>query len=243
MTRNPLCCKLSSLVALTLCLCHSPTALAYTTQEQALIFTQSNNNLLSFLYNLQPATEEAPPTLESFSDVEEGIWYEEAAKYVVAKEIMSGTSKDTFSPESHLTRGLLATVITNAEGADLGFFPNVYVDITNSWYRDSANWCSQNGIMSGYTPIYFAGNYSVNREQLSLVLFRYAQYRGLEPQGDLSLLRRYADEGDVPDYARESLAWALEHTLLLPKVQKLYPEDLVTRGEIAYAIYQLLTQF
>lgn len=243
MTRTPLLGKVCSLVALCLAVYHSPTVLGYTTQEQALIFTQTNNNLLSFLYNLQPATEDAPPTLESFDDVEEGIWYEEAAKYVVEHEIMSGTSKNNFSPDMHLTRGLLATVITNAEKADLGLYPNIYVDIGNSWYRDSANWCAQNGIMSGYTPIYFAGNYSVNREQLSLVLFRYAQYCGLEPQGDLSILRRYEDEGDVPDYARESLAWALEHTLLLPKVQKLYPEDPATRGEIAYAIHQLLTQY
>lgn len=233
---SPLALLSAVAMASSLCL----PAQGYSSQEQSLVFTQMNNNLLSFLYNLQPDTEEAPPLLESFSDVEDDAWYAEAAQFVVSKQIMSGTTPDHFSPDSNLTRGLLATVITNAEGAQMGLYPNIFVDTSYSWYRDSANWCAQNGIMSGYTPDYFAGHESVNREQLSLVLLRYAQFKGQEPSGDLSTLRRFPDEGDVPDYARESFAWALDTGLILPKDHSLVPEDPATRGEIAYAIMTLL---
>lgn len=216
---------------------------ALSTQEQAFILNQTANNLLSQIYSIQPATEDPPPLLLSFSDVGSHAWYREAAEFVVDQQIMSGTSSTEFSPDSPLTRGLLTTVITNAEKADFGLYPNTFPDLTYSWYRDSANWCAQNNIMAGYSPDFFAGTASVTREQLAVVLFRYGQYRSLNPSGTLSNIQKYSDYTAIPSYAKEAYAWCVQENLLFPSQEKLRPNDTATRAEIAYGMMNLMALF
>ncbi len=182
---------------------------AYTSQEQAYLFTQVSNNLLSLIYGLQPATEAAPPTLETFSDVSTEDWYYEAIEFVVTEHIMSGTSSSTFSPEKNLSRGILSTVITGAHKAYLGLSPNIFLDCAESWYRDSVNWCAQNRIMDGYSPRIFGGEDQVDREQLAVVLYGYASYLGLDVSYNTSTLSSYSDRWSVTEYAIEELSWII----------------------------------
>ena len=49
-----------------------------------------------------------------------------------------------------------------------------------SYYEKAAIWAAENGLVSGYENGCFGPNDPVTREQLAAILYRYAQYRGLD---------------------------------------------------------------
>ena len=51
-----------------------------------------------------------------FSDVAANAWYADAVTYVRGHGLMSGTSGSTFSPDSAMTRSMLATVLYRLAG-------------------------------------------------------------------------------------------------------------------------------
>lgn len=140
------------------------------------IITNTKNHLLSMMYHLQPKVEVEIPDDLYFTDVEAGIWYDIASKYVVSQQIMAGTSNLTFSPHLTVTRGLMAVVIANTNQAEVGVYPNVFTDAESQWYRDSANWCARNGIIYGYTSDVFGGEDPITREQMAVILYKYAKF-------------------------------------------------------------------
>lgn len=51
-----------------------------------------------------------------FEDVDANAWYADAAVYCRDNGLMSGTSGSTFSPDSAMTRSMLATVLYRLAG-------------------------------------------------------------------------------------------------------------------------------
>lgn len=147
----------------------------------------------------------------SFSDVTEWDWFHSAVHYVYENGMMSGTSDTTFSPDGNTTRGMIVTVLHRMEGtppAGEAGFPDVPRE---EYYAKAVDWAYANGIVSGYggnESGTFGPENGITREQLSAILYRYAQRKGLDMtvRGDLS---GFADRETISDYARESMAWAV----------------------------------
>lgn len=57
------------------------------------------------------------PAVPSFSDVQDGAWYQEAVDYVVSRGIMDGVTADRFAPDSTLTHAQMIQILHNMEGA------------------------------------------------------------------------------------------------------------------------------
>lgn len=80
----------------------------------------------------------------SYTDVAAGAWYYDAVTKVTRDGLMNGTSETTFSPETPVTRGMVAAVLWRLAGspapADRSSFPDV-----EGWYyyADAAAWCAQ----------------------------------------------------------------------------------------------------
>lgn len=223
---------------LSACLCSVAYGQYLSVQNPVAIVQSTNENLLGLMDYIQ----NLDPVAQGFNDVEEGVWYETATNFVAQHQIMSGTNNSQFSPSAPTTRGLLATVITNAEGVELGDYDNAFLDIEFSWYRDSANWCAQQGIMNGYSEEYFGGEEPVTREDLAMILYQYALFAGHSPSAaNLSLLSSFTDQGDSRDYARNALAWAVEENLLYTSDNLLRPSDTATRADVAYGIMEVLS--
>lgn len=209
----------------------------WTVENPQDVLTESRNNLLALLYQLQPELEIPDIVGQHFKDLPQGSDYETAAHYVVERQIMSGTSNDYFSPQGSVTRGFVSSVISNSAQADLGMSPNVFSDISQQWYRDSVNWCAQMDIMSGYTENYFAGNDPVTVEQWAVVLYQYGLYQGIAPKTpSQSVLENYSDYKNIKTYAKSAVAWCLSQGLLHLPDEEINPSDKVTRGQVAYGI-------
>ena len=168
-----------------------------------------------------------------FTDVASGAWYEEAVDYVYANGLMSGVSAGSFAPDTHLSRAMIAQILYAMEDPT-GSFAGSFQDVPDSaWYAQAVNWAAGEGLVSGYGDGTFGPDDDVTREQLAAILYRYAQYSGLDvsARGSLS---SFTDGGSASSWAQEALSWALGSGLLSGTGDGLLsPQGTATRGQVA----------
>ncbi len=171
-----------------------------------------------------------------FADVPPENWASEAVTFASARELFSGTSETTFSPDETMSRAMLATVLYRLEGQPEKEAMSAYSDVSDgAWYADSVAWAVENGIVNGYGDGQFGPNDSVTREQFVVMLWRYV---GSPRAGRRDL--DFADAEQVSGYAREALCWAVENGVLKGSGKgRLVPGGTATRAEAA----QMLKNF
>ncbi len=142
-----------------------------------------------------------------FTDVAEGIWYEDAVRYVYENKLMAGTGSDTFGPDLATSRGMIVTILYRMAGS-----PAVgacgFTDVAAGQYYTSAiAWAAEKGVVSGYGGGLFGPDDPITREQMTLILQGYARLSGkdVSARADLSA---YTDAGEISGYAQESMSWA-----------------------------------
>ncbi len=164
----------------------------------------------------EPEPEEPTPASETYQDVEEGSWYEEAVTYVVEAGLFQGTGENTFAPTLPMTRGMIMTVLARYDGTD--------TDGGDKWYDKGMAWAMEKGISDGTRP---EGN--VTREELAVLLWRYAG----SPEAQKSL-ESFPDGEQASNWATAALQWAVEQGILAGKNGGLLdPHGTATRAEVA----------
>ena len=91
---------------------------------------------------------------------------------------MNGVAENAFGPDIHTTRGMLVTILHRMEGepqAGEHSFTDVAED---EYYADAVAWAAENDIVNGYSDTVFAPEKAMSREEMAVVLYRYAQYKG-----------------------------------------------------------------
>lgn len=119
-----------------------------------------------------------------------------------------------------------------------GGFP----DIANSaWYAKAVFWAAEQGIVSGYTDGTFGADDSVTREQLAVMLYRYAG----SPRTTSNRTSRFSDSASISDYAQTALNWAVENGIINGVGNNtLDPQGLATRAQVAQMLKNFVeTQF
>ena len=168
-----------------------------------------------------------------FSDVPDNAWYSDAVQYVYEHGLMNGTDFFTFSPDTATSRGMLVTILHRMEGTPpaMGIF---FSDVpSGKYYTDSVAWASANHIAGGYGDGRFGPDDPVTREQLAVILYRYAMYKGfdLTASGHISA---FPDGDKVSSWAVAALDWALERGLISGTGNHLLqPAGSATRAETA----------
>lgn len=187
-----------------------------------------------------PADTEAPDSSGlPFADVAESAWYYDAVAYCYENGLMSGVSATSFRPMDTTTRGMIVTILHQLAGkpvpAASASFPDVAAD---AWYADAVSWAAAQGVVAGYDTGRFGPNDSITREQLAVILYRYAG----SPAAAGSL-DSFADRASVSDYAAQALRWAVGEGLLSGKgAGLLYPTGTATRAEAAQILMRFCEQ-
>ncbi len=175
-----------------------------------------------------------------FADTEAGAWYESAVSFVSSHALFLGTSESTFSPEMKMDRAMLASVLCRLEGGTCPdrspSFPDVEED---QWYSGGIRWAASEGIVAGREDGTFGVTDPVTRQDMAVMLFRYAEAFGVDTSasGDLGSFR---DSASIADYAREALAWAAGTGLMQGSDGCMNPRDTASRAEVA-AVMERLT--
>lgn len=112
----------------------------------------------------------------------------------------------------------------------------------DSWYGPAVQWAHANGLVNGVYPQSFMPDQPVTRRDLSLFLYRYAQYCGVDTSQRVNLYQ-YSDYRSVGEFAADAVSWCIA-TGLLPAVSEgpeIQPNTPVQRIELAQILMQYLS--
>ena len=179
--------------------------------------------------------EQAQEAVLPFTDVEEGAWYYDAVAYVYDKGMMTGVTDTTFEPDATTTRGMIVTMLYRLEGEPAVDNAAAFADVAaGAWYEKAVAWASQNGIVNGYGDDLFGPNDAITREQMAAILFRYAQYKGLEAVTLEENLGAFEDAGQISEYAVQAFNWVVGQGLMTGVTDTtLEPASSATRAQVA----------
>ena len=175
----------------------------------------------------------------AYSDVSAGAWYADAVAYVTEKGMMEG-SAGKFMPLDKLTRSQMAQVLFNLEGKKSVNYALTFGDMNGTeWYAEAVRWAASEQIVNGYDNGNFGPNDPITREQLVTILYRYAQYKGLDTATTEENLTSFADAAQVSGYAVSAMNWAVGAGVINGTDSGLAPKATATRAEVA----QILMNF
>lgn len=145
-----------------------------------------------------------------FNDVPESYWAYDAIQYVYGEGLMAGTSGSTFSPEGTTTRGQIVTILWRLSGSPVVNYLMDFDDVDPAaYYAEAIRWATSEGIAGGYGGGVFGPDDPITREQLAVMLHRYAQHEGYDVSiGEDTNILSYADAFTVSEYAVSALQWA-----------------------------------
>ena len=107
-----------------------------------------------------------------FTDVDEGAYYAEAARWAASEGITTGAGESSFSPDATCTRAQAVTFLAralnaNASGkAEFGDVP------TDSYFAEAVAWAAANGVTEGVGGGLFGSDNSCTRGQIVTFLYR-----------------------------------------------------------------------
>ena len=162
-------------------------------------------------------------------------WAKSAIESAVAKGLFAGTSPTTFHPDQAMNRAMLVTVLYRmenepaAEGRGKRF-----ADVSaGAYYAKAVAWASDKGIVAGYSETQFGPEDTITREQLAVILNRYATYKGYNTSKTADLAA-FQDADQISEWARVPVQWANVMKLLNGRTSTtLAPKGSATRAEVA----------
>ncbi len=174
---------------------------------------------------------------KSFTDVNTH-WAKDAIDFVSSHELYRGTSETTFSPGRGMTRGMLTMVLHNLENNPKHFTDSNFTDVTeNDWYRESVLWAAEKGLVSGYDNGSFGPNNNVSREQVAVMLWRYAGSPVVETPLE------FDDSAMVADFAKDAMQWAAARGIISGTgSNSLDPKGTATRAQVATMVMRSMKE-
>ena len=141
-----------------------------------------------------------------------------------------GDGKYTFTmPAAKVT--IRAAFVEKAPVSTLPF-TDVAAD---AWYADAVNWAAAKGIVNGYGDGTFGPEDAITREQMAVLLYNYARFKGedMTASADLS---GFTDGDQVSDWAEYAMKWAVAEGLMNGSNNALNPLGTASRAEAAQVL-------
>ncbi len=180
-----------------------------------------------------------------FEDVNQGEWYVDYVQYVYNEGIMKGMDATHFEPATALCRAQFAVMLYRMEGEPAVEYKPAFPDVPDGqFYTKAVLWASTKdvGVITGYTSGaqkgMFGPNDTITREQIAVMMYRHAKYKGY-PVTNTSDMGAFSDKDNISGFAKEAMAWAVgEEIIKGMDKQTLAPEKSASRAEIATIIYR-----
>jgi hypothetical protein len=160
-----------------------------------------------------------------------------------ARGILDGFPDGTFRPNKPITRAEFAEIVRRAFNKPVSREALKFNDLKpDYWALPAINQATQTRFMSGFPNGSFQPNRQIPRLQVLLAL---ATGLNLQPkQPAAQVINQYQDADQIPKYAADKIAAAIEAGLVLDdnNAKRLSPEKLATRAEVATLVHKALDQ-
>lgn len=181
---------------------------------------------------------------DEFSDVSRDAWYHKYSAMASAEGVMTGMTPTTFGGTETLKRAHVATMLYRMAGSEEIAFRNTFPDVAaGQFYSEPVIWCNENGIVTGYTSNgYFGPSDDITREQMAVMLYRFAQYQGYDVS-DRGELTSFGDAANVSGFAAEAMHWAVGAGIISGDNGLLKPQGQLIRAEAAAMIMRFINRY
>lgn len=179
--------------------------------------------------------------LNFFLDVPADSYYYDAVLWAAKQGITGGTDAEHFSPNVSCARDQLVTFLWRTAGKPAVDYAMSFSDVsTDAYYIEAVRWAASLGIVSGYGDGRFGVNNPITREQMAVMLYRFAKAQGMDTTQDGMEVREFDDFEQVSAYAGEAMAWAVNTGILKGADNQLMPKAPCTRAQIVTMLHRLL---
>ena len=188
-----------------------------------------------------PVPEPTPtplPTPKGLRDIS-GHWAENFIQELVRIDVVKGYPDFTFRPNVTMTRAQYAALIVKAFNPPAKREAIQFKDVReNFWAHQVIQQAYEGGFLSGFPDRTFHPNQNIQRVQVIVSLINGLKLIG----GTGNNLNYFNDKANIPQYAKEEVATAIEKQLIVnyPNLKQLNPTRDGTRAEVAVMVYQAL---
>ena len=131
-----------------------------------------------------------------------------------------------------MTKAVFTAALYRLGGSKKTEYSVTFTDVAASaWYRDAVQWATTNGIASGCGNGVFGAENNLTRQQMAVMLYRFAKYMGrrVDAGADLSA---YPDASAIAAWAQKEMSWAVLSGLITGSDhQTLSPEGYASRAQ------------
>lgn len=176
----------------------------------------------------------------------QGHWAEACIKRLVQQGIVAGYPDGSFKPEQPVTRAEFAALIVQAFlSSSPATRPAVsFVDVPRDyWTTAKITKTYVTGWLTGYPERRFRPNLPIPKVRAVIALTAGLGYSAIQPI-TATLTQVFVDASDIPPYAQEKTAAAVEQQLIVnyPDIKRFRANKPATRAEIAALLCQALAR-
>ena len=204
----------------------------YNTSISAFEFT---TDLEGYIVIADDGVYEAMP----FVDVPSNYWAYNYIRYCYNQGIFAGVSSTQFAPNSNVTRAMIFTLLARMYGFDTTSqatetrFDDVPLNV---WYAASANWASENKLVSGKE---FNGDGQMTRSEIAVVLYDYLDMMDYEGSTDTKNLA-YTDLDGCSSSEKKAISFLGDLEIMVGTSGTTFsPNGPVTRAQMATILYRV----
>lgn len=175
----------------------------------------------------------SPPVELPFTDVARDAWYYGDVSYVYQNGLFNGVTGSSFAPGGKMQRCMMTTVLHRLAGEPAVGYSALFQDIPDGqWYTAGTIWAGRLGVVTGVGGGRFDPFSNVTRQEIAVILHRYAAGMGLNVSGRADL-SRFPDAGSVASWGGDAIAWAVDAGIISGSNGSLLPDGDATRAEVA----------
>lgn len=205
---------------------------AYDVNSQSIIFATNHFSVYGVSYT--------DPTAQ-FTDVS-SHWAKDSIDYVAGRGLLTETSKDTFSPDAAMTRGMLVTALGTLAGVEEeNYITNSFTDVkADSICRPYIEWAYSKGIIQDVGNSKFAPDRAVTREETAAILANYETATGCTMPAIREAVA-YADASAIGTSYRSAVTAMQQKGIMMGgKDNKFNPKSSVTRAEFSSMLHRYI---
>lgn len=180
-----------------------------------------------------------------FKDVSPNDWFYSSVMYVNKNGLMTGLNETEFGPVQSLARAQFAMILYRMNGSPAVDYTNKFKDVAAGiWYTDPIMWASNKGVVTGYSNGNFGPGDNINREQMAVMMYRYAKSQGYDVSASVALAN-YKDGSNVSGFAKQAMQWCVAEGIITGKYNgtQLDPQGNALRAECATIIRRFVEKY